>query len=581
MDMKILSAPDQAIIKFDQQMPQEMLNIVTCHLDFKQKITPSPIQLHFSFPASPVYSHWTPAVYFNRGIRPSWEDPHTFSRLGSGAPVVCFIANDNTNLATIALSDATSPHKISYGYEEESGEISVTISLFALPVAPIERYQVSIRIDTRPLPFFDTIPAVETWWSQECGYPPAFVPDAAKRPTDSLWYSFHQNLNVDAIINECIESKRLGMDTVIIDEGWETDDGNPGFVACGDWEPSTSKIPNMADLVKRLHEIGMKVMLWFSVPFIGLHSKNFERFQGMLLNNAPTSPLINACYLDPRYKEVRDFLTETYASAIQNYGLDGLKLDFIDNFCLYPESMQDDPARDIYSLEDGMDALFAQIMGSLQAINPDIMIEFRQTYIGPHIRRYGNMLRVGDCPGDPLRNKLGVFDLRLLSGKTAVHSDPITWSKDAPAEYAALQLLNVFFSVPQISLQLPYMPQDHKTMLQHYLRVWNEHRSTLLDGKLRVYDPESNYTLATACKDGELFAIRYEAVPLTIEQQYDRILLINAKDDRASLIDTHVDLSEKVCLIYDCMGRLVKEIHLGHEQIIALPIPVAGMAVIS
>ena len=37
MDMKILSAPDQAIIKFDQQMPQEMLNIFTCHLDFKQK----------------------------------------------------------------------------------------------------------------------------------------------------------------------------------------------------------------------------------------------------------------------------------------------------------------------------------------------------------------------------------------------------------------------------------------------------------------------------------------------------------------------------------------------------------------
>ena len=96
------------------------------------------------------------------------------------------------------------------------------------------------------------------------------------------------------------------------------------------------------------------------------------------------------------------------------------------------------------------------------------------------------MLRVGDCPGDPLRNKLGVFDLRLLSGKTAVHSDPITWSKDAPVEYAALQLLNVFFGVPQISLQLPCMPQDHKTILQHYLHVWNEHRSTLLDGKLRV-----------------------------------------------------------------------------------------------
>ena len=80
---------------------------------------------------------------------------------------------------------------------------------------------------------------------------------------------------------------------------------------------------------------------------------------------------------------------------------------------------------------------------------------------------------------------------------------------------------------------------------------------------------------------GELFAIRYEAVPLTIEQPYDRILLLNAKDERASLIDTHVDLSEKTCSIYDCMGHLVKEFYLGHDRIIALPIPVSGMAVIS
>ena len=51
------------------------------------------------------------------------------------------------------------------------------------------------------------------------------------------------------------------------------------------------------------------------------------------------------------------------------------------------------------------------------------MIEFRQSYIGPAIRKYGNIFRAGDCPADILSNRIHTIDLRLTSGSTAVHSD--------------------------------------------------------------------------------------------------------------------------------------------------------------
>ena len=125
-------------------------------------------------------------------------------------------------------------------------------------------------------------------------------------PMDSLWYSFHQMLSVEEIINECKLSKEMGMETVIIDDGWQTDDNNRGYAYCGDWELAESKVGDMKTMVDEIHKIGMKVMLWFSVPFVGEKSKIFDRFKGMYLYH---DSRLGTAVLDPRYKEVRDYLT--------------------------------------------------------------------------------------------------------------------------------------------------------------------------------------------------------------------------------------------------------------------------------
>ena len=38
-------------------------------------------------------------------------------------------------------------------------------------------------------------------------------------------------------------------------------------------------------------------------------------------------------------------------------------------------------------------------MTRLTKIKTDVLIEFRQSYIGPLMRKYGNLFRAGDCPG--------------------------------------------------------------------------------------------------------------------------------------------------------------------------------------
>ena len=58
-------------------------------------------------------------------------------------------------------------------------------------------------------------------------------------------------------------------------------------------------------IVARVHRLGMKYMMWFSVPFVGKNSRfAYERFKGMLLDDHGDG----TCVLDPRYPEVRDYL---------------------------------------------------------------------------------------------------------------------------------------------------------------------------------------------------------------------------------------------------------------------------------
>ena len=367
----------------------------------------------------------------------------------------------------VALSDAKTPTALCSGESEENATIEWEIKFFTIPIAPMKEYTATVRIDTRDIPYYDAIYDIASWWEEECGYMPAYVPEHAKLPMNSLWYSYHQALDVEDIILECKLSKALGMETVIVDDGWQTGDNNRGYKFCGDWEVAPEKIPCMKEFVDRVHSTGMKVMLWFSVPFVGVGAKNYDRFSGMLLDQ--TGDQKTYFSLDPRYKEVRDYLIGMYAKAISEWGFDGLKLDFIDSFILRGKSLAYDARRDYLSLEDAVDALMVEISETLRRIKADVLIEFRQSYVGPAIRKYGNMLRVVDCPNDAIRNRMGVVDLRFTSKDTAVHSDMLMWHKEDAVESAALQFVSVLYSVPQISVKLQNLPSKHKKMLAFYL----------------------------------------------------------------------------------------------------------------
>jgi alpha-galactosidase len=364
---------------------------------------------------------------------------------------------------------------------------------------------------------------------------------------------------------------------VIIDDGWQTLDASRGYAFTGDWEPE--RIPDLAGHVARLHQIGMKVILWYSVPFVGMQSKAWSRLEHKLLYRLERGRRCGV--VDPRYPEVRDWLITTYERAVREWDLDGLKLDFVDRFVTKPETPRGaENGRDIASVQEAVHRLLADVMDRLRRIKPDILIEFRQAYVGPLMRVYGNMFRAMDCPADHVRNRISVVDIRLLCGETACHGDMLMWHMDEPAESAALQLLAVFFAVPQISVRLDRLPAPHAEMLAFWMEVWNRHRDVLLYGELSARSPELNYPLVTARTDDQLVAAAYGdlVVPLAADAP-GRILLIQANRQDRLVIDLEADLGERQIDVRDCRGRLVsserRHLAAGPHR---LTVPSAGVA---
>ena len=512
---------------------------------------PEPLSIIFKQQTGFSYSVWAPNMGFDRHIGPNWGKRRVYSRLASWMPVYSVLKGSGKNALTVALSDAKTPLSIGCGYCEEDGCIDHEITLFTSIIAPVKEYSAVIRLDYRDIPFSDSVYDVTEWWETECGYKPACVPDTAKMPMDSLWYSYHQEIDVEETVKECKIAKSLGMETVIVDDGWQTDDNNRGYKYCGDWEVTPNKIPDMKDFVRRVHDTGMKIMLWYSVPFMGLGSKNYERFKDMLLYKTGNDR--DHWSLDPRYKEVRDFLIGNYVRAVKEWGFDGLKLDFIDAFELKGESLKPDDRRDIYSLEDAVDRLMKEVLTALKEVNPDVMIEFRQSYVGPAIRQYGNILRVGDCPGDALSNRKGSVDLRLTSGKTAVHSDMMIWDESAPPEAAATQLIGSLYAVPQISVKLAYLPESHVKTIRAFLSFWLKYREVILGGRLKVTTPEAFYGSVTAEKEGVAVITAYSDRIIDLSG-YREAAIVNGSSANELVIK---NANGKSYEVVNCLGEKV------------------------
>jgi len=525
------------------------IQIITIKLTSTEATQPPEFTLKWSFPSVDVYAFWNSNI---RTDKATYYYNNVSSRASSQAPVMCFLNSNDDNRLTIALSDALNKVKTSSYLREEDIRFHCQMTFFSEPHPAIKEYTVELLLDNRNIPYYESIADVSEWWTGKEGYMPASVPEMARVPLYSTWYSFHQNLDAAEVVHQCRLGKKIGLDVVIIDDGWQTMDNQRGYAYTGDWEPE--RIPEMKAFVDSIHALDVKVMLWYSLPFIGEKSKLFNRFKGQYLHHWESQ---STWVLDPRYPAVREHIIGTYEKALQDWDLDGFKLDFLGWF--YADEKTDLTARngrDYASVNDAVDRLMTDIMLRLRTLNPDILIEFRQPYIGPLMRKYGNMFRAADCPNMEIINRVRTTDLRLLSANTAVHSDMFRWHASDPIESAALQIQNILFSVPQLSVKLDSVTEEQVQMASFWINYWKDNKHILLDGKFVPRNPAALYPVILAYDDEKMIAAVYNDYFLKVEEPgLKAIDIVNAKGSTEIVVEWTYDYGRAIINVFDCSGQ--------------------------
>ncbi len=553
-DIDLIYKSDNAEIKIEIDKREQGLEIATITLSNTEKFTPGKLSLKWAVPSNNIAGYWSSSASLDKTITPDWGPAKVKSMLSRHAPVISLFGFDDVNRQTFAVSEALNTVITSTSVKEENGMMYNEVQLFTQKHKDVKIYKVQLRLDIRGVPFSKALQEVASWWTSFDLYKPAIVPEAAKLPVYSSWYSYHQNVSKEELVKECKLAKTMGFESIIVDDGWQTMDSNRGYAYTGDWNPE--RIKDMKGFVDAVHDLDMKFILWYAVPFVGEKSAAYEKMKGKFLSYWEGQ---GTYVLDPRYPEVRSFIIETYVKAVEEWDLDGFKLDFLGTFRAKKDTeLTTEGGRDYASVNDGTDRLMTDLMSSLRAVKSDIMVEFRQPYTGPAMRKYGNMLRAADCPNVALINRVATTDLRLLSGDTAVHSDMLMWHNSESTENAALQLLNVMFSVPQISVKLADIPKEHFEMVRFYTDYWLKNRNLILEGEFTPYAPQGNYPMISSENQYKKIVALYGDLIVNASSTKE-MDIINAKTSNKIIIDVVGEKQDYDYVIYDCKGKEINK----------------------
>lgn len=482
-------------------------------LDVRAEGAPdTPVEIRLSVPLGDAAGYWHPMGAWRRTLVADWEGRGRLS-LVNGPAAGCLYEYSGATLLTFAAADPVSEATVRFGVSEENDTHIVHLRLtpkdgahrlLLAPRAP------SVGAAMRPL---------RDWFA--AAHPPMPVPEAAKVPVYSTWYAFNQDVTAEAVETEAELAAELGCGALILDDGWQLYGNGRGYAGCGDWQPDPAKFPDLTGHVARVRDHGLSYLLWVAPLLVGAEADCYPQWAAAARVPA-TVP--GAMVLDPRLPEVRRHVIDTCARLVREHGLDGLKLDFLDEAAVYAG----DGAGDVGL---AMTGLLGELRRELEAIRPDVLLELRQPYAGPGMVPFGNMLRSFDCPADATANRVRTLDTSLLAVGAVVHSDMVMWAHGASPESVARQLIGALHSVPQISVLLDKAPPEHLDVVRFWLARWREHRELLLDGAVEPGRPDELYPVVAATRgDERLLSVHGDRVVSLDFTAHRRFHLVNGSD---------------------------------------------------
>jgi len=201
----------------------------------------------------------------------------------------------------------------------------------------------------------------------------------AYQPEWCTW-GYRRNFKPENILSKLDTFKTLGIKSVILDDGWSRNHG--------DWIPDPGKFPDGDDdfkkLINKLHENGLKVWLWWVPGYVDSISSVATMHPDWLIMNEDGSvhPSYGLC---PAYPPVQEHFKRLVQKFVEEYKLDGFKLDFGEINCAPPCFNPEHHHNDPYESFESTPVLFENICKTARQFNQQMLLEYCACGIPPTI----------------------------------------------------------------------------------------------------------------------------------------------------------------------------------------------------
>lgn len=490
------------------------------------------LEIRLSVPLGDAVGFWHPGAGWERTIVADWAGLARVSVV-RGAVAGCLYDSRGTSMLAFAALDPLPETTMRYGVSEEN-----------------KTFVVHLRVPARRSPYRLALspiaPSVATAMrtlrrALGEGRTPS-APEGARTPVYSTWYGFNQAVEASAVEAEARLAASMGCGALILDDGWQRFGNGRGYAGVGDWSPDPAKFPDLAGHVARVRAMGLKYLIWVAPLLLGPQAEAFPTLAHLapLEARAP-----GARVLDPRIPEVRRHVVELCVRLVRDYGLDGLKLDFLDQ-------------AEVYGDGAAVHTLMTEVAAALEAVRPGVLIEFRQPYVGPGMTPFATMLRANDCPSDAVANRVRTIDIGLLAVGGAVHADMVMWDPAGSTTSAARQLIGALHAVPQISARLAGLPGPHLRMVAFWLEQWRALRPLLLDGEVEPGRPDELYPVVRAASNSAcVITVTADRVVTLDATRFKTITVVNGTASERLIVDVRGE-GLSVRRVFDAEGSKIE-----------------------
>jgi alpha-galactosidase len=153
----------------------------------------------------------------------------------------------------------------------------------------------------------------------------------AKRPVViNTWEATAFNIDEEIILRYAIKAKELGIDTIVIDDGW-FGKRNDDSIGLGDWYVNRDKFKDgLENFSEKIHDLGLNLGIWIEPEMVNPTSDLYKAHPNWALQckDRPCSLGRRQLVLDLTNDEVVDYIANEIIKTLSGVKLEYIKWDF-------------------------------------------------------------------------------------------------------------------------------------------------------------------------------------------------------------------------------------------------------------